>query len=365
MTAHLPPFSTASFAPSSPAPATTAPASTGPRPSPVATSPATSAATSPATSPATPPGDLPGHVPGDLPGHSPGDLPGPRPRRPPRPLPRRPPRPRPRRRPRRLPRRRPRRPPRPSPGGVPGGGVIPAWARVARPDRPGDGRQGHIMRAEASYRNLLAAEQKALGPDRPDTLDTRYDIAQEVAAGEIKRGPRPNTGTCWPPSCGYSAPTTPTCWTPGNRLPRRWPRGGNTSVPRLNTGIRPADRVRVLGPDHPDTLQTRNNLAAAYRAAGRTEEAVGSLTFRSVVTRTGSGPFRSVRDLGRAVARCSRRSGELKGRSSAWLPAWLPAAHDTGHRDARSSSPASAFNRRVDRGRPCPDPSPEPDCCRT
>ena len=41
-------------------------------------------------------------------------------------------------------------------------------------------------------------------------------------------------------------------------------------------------------------------------------------------------PFRSVRDLGRAAARRSRESGELEGRSSAWLPA----AHETGHRDA-------------------------------
>src|SRR5438874_60143 len=45
-------------------------------------------------------------------------------------------------------------------------------------------------------------------------------------------------------------------------------------------------------------------------------------------------PFRSVRDLGRAAARCSSESGELVGRSSAWLPGWLPAAHDTRHRDA-------------------------------
>ena len=32
------------------------------------------------------------------------------------------------------------------------------------------------------------------------------------------------------------------------------------------------DRERVLGPDHPDTLITRNNLATAYRDAGRLEE---------------------------------------------------------------------------------------------
>ena len=35
------------------------------------------------------------------------------------------------------------------------------------------------------------------------------------------------------------------------------------------------DRERVLGPDHPDTLQSRNNLANAYQAAGRTAEAIG------------------------------------------------------------------------------------------
>ena len=31
---------------------------------------------------------------------------------------------------------------------------------------------------------------------------------------------------------------------------------------------------RVLGPDHPDTLASRNNLAIAYRAAGRLDEAI-------------------------------------------------------------------------------------------
>jgi tetratricopeptide (TPR) repeat protein len=34
-----------------------------------------------------------------------------------------------------------------------------------------------------------------------------------------------------------------------------------------------AVRERVLGPDHPDTLDSRNNVAVAYRAAGRTAEA--------------------------------------------------------------------------------------------
>ena len=35
-----------------------------------------------------------------------------------------------------------------------------------------------------------------------------------------------------------------------------------------------ADQERVLGPDHPDTLTARNNLAIAYRGAGRPDEAI-------------------------------------------------------------------------------------------
>ena len=35
-----------------------------------------------------------------------------------------------------------------------------------------------------------------------------------------------------------------------------------------------ADRERVLGADHPETLATRNNLAAARRAAGQTARAI-------------------------------------------------------------------------------------------
>ena len=35
-----------------------------------------------------------------------------------------------------------------------------------------------------------------------------------------------------------------------------------------------AERERVLGADHPDTLNTRNNLAGAYLSVGRLAEAI-------------------------------------------------------------------------------------------
>jgi hypothetical protein len=41
-----------------------------------------------------------------------------------------------------------------------------------------------------------------------------------------------------------------------------------------------AARERVLGPDHPDTLTSRNNLALAHQDAGRTGDA-GSKQFQA------------------------------------------------------------------------------------
>jgi hypothetical protein len=35
-----------------------------------------------------------------------------------------------------------------------------------------------------------------------------------------------------------------------------------------------ADRERILGAEHPDTLRARANLAVSYRSAGRTAEAI-------------------------------------------------------------------------------------------
>jgi hypothetical protein len=67
-------------------------------------------------------------------------------------------------------------------------------------------------------------------------------------------------------------------------------------------------------------------------------------------------PFRSVRYLGLAAARCSHPSGELRARSTVWLPAWLPAA---GHKPplvfilGRSSLDGSARPRTATQSATC------------
>ena len=70
-----------------------------------------------------------------------------------------------------------------------------------------------------------------------------------------------------------------------------------------------ADCERVRGTDHPSTLRSRNNLAMAYRAAGRTADAI-SLYERTLTDRE----------------RGSRLRGPGRGRRPGWSPpaGWPP-----------------------------------------
>ena len=47
---------------------------------------------------------------------------------------------------------------------------------------------------------------------------------------------------------------------------------GDLAIPLFEEVL--ADRVRVLGTDHPETLASRNNLATAYESVGRLGEAI-------------------------------------------------------------------------------------------
>ena len=76
----------------------------------------------------------------------------------------------------------------------------------------------------------MADFERVLGPDHPDTLKSRSNLANDYQeAGRVDEAIALNEQTL-------------------------------------------ADRKRVLGPDHPDTLKSRSNLASAYRAAGRAAE---------------------------------------------------------------------------------------------
>ena len=124
------------------------------------------------------------------------------------------------------------------------------------------------------YEQVLAERERVLGPDHPDTLTIRNNLAgayysvgrfgeaielyEQVLADRVR----------------VLGPDHPDTLTVRNNLA-----GAYKSAGRLAEAVELfervlADRVRVLGPDHPDTLTTRNNLAGAYYFAGRFGEAI-------------------------------------------------------------------------------------------
>ncbi|MFF4227757.1 tetratricopeptide repeat protein [Streptomyces sp. NPDC001820] len=111
------------------------------------------------------------------------------------------------------------------------------------PDHPDTLRARHNL--AVSYRSagrvrvaldlgerVLADRERILGPDHPDTLEARHNLAFSYSdAGRVQEA--------------------------------------------LDLGERVlADRERILGPDHPDTLAARNNLAVSYSDVGRVQEAL-------------------------------------------------------------------------------------------
>ena len=91
---------------------------------------------------------------------------------------------------------------------------------------------GHTAEAITLHEQVLAAREHLLGPDHPDTLHSRGNLAN-----------------------GYYAA------------------GRTAEAITLHEQVLAA-REHLLGPDHPDTLQSRNNLALAYRAASRIAEVI-------------------------------------------------------------------------------------------
>ena len=74
--------------------------------------------------------------------------------------------------------------------------------------------------------------------------------------------------------CGYWAPTAPTPWPPAIASPTGGGRRADTAGPSASYRQLLADRERVLGPDHPDTLSARASLAYWRGEAGDTDGAV-------------------------------------------------------------------------------------------
>ena len=121
---------------------------------------------------------------------------------------------------------------------------------------------------------LLADRERVLGPDHPDTLTSRNNLAMACrAVGRTAEAIPLLEGTV--ADCErVLGPDHPYTLGFRNNLAMVYEAAGRTAeaIPLYERAL--ADHERVLGPDHPVTLTSRNNLAMAYKDVGRTAEAI-------------------------------------------------------------------------------------------
>ncbi|WP_411089928.1 FxSxx-COOH system tetratricopeptide repeat protein [Streptomyces sp. 061-3] len=128
--------------------------------------------------------------------------------------------------------------------------------------------QGHVPQAARYSERALAARERVLGGDDPDTLSTRNQLGNIYrAAGDLRRAIPLYERTVADRErvLGGDHPDT---LSTRNYLANAYRDSGRVdwSIPLYERTL--ADRERVLGRDHPETLISRNNLASGYRDAG-------------------------------------------------------------------------------------------------
>ncbi|WP_083872396.1 FxSxx-COOH system tetratricopeptide repeat protein [Nocardia testacea] len=133
---------------------------------------------------------------------------------------------------------------------------------------------GRTAEAIPLFERTLTDSERILGSDHPDTLTSRNNLADAYrsagrAAEAISLFERTLTD-----SERLLGPDHPSTLNSRSNLAYAYDAAGRTTeaVPLYEQTL--TDCERILGPDHPSTLRSRNNLAYAYNSAGRTTEAV-------------------------------------------------------------------------------------------
>ncbi|WP_410562291.1 tetratricopeptide repeat protein [Amycolatopsis sp. cmx-4-61] len=136
---------------------------------------------------------------------------------------------------------------------------------------------GPVHDAVNYSRRLATDAHTHLGPDHPDTLIARANLAVARRAAGDPAGAATAFAELLTDQNRVLGHDHPHTFTVRNHLAVSQaeagdPAGAATALAELLT-----DQTRVLGPDHPDTLTTRNNLAVLRRAAGQPARAADAL----------------------------------------------------------------------------------------
>jgi RNA polymerase sigma factor (sigma-70 family) len=133
---------------------------------------------------------------------------------------------------------------------------------------------GRVAEAIPLFEQILAVRQRMLGPDDSETLISQNNLAsayqdagrtaEAIRLYELNLEVRERLLGTDHPSTLNSRGNLAAAYRDGGRVAE--------AIPLLEQTL--ADRERVLGPDHPDTQATRKKLATAYQDAGRDAEAL-------------------------------------------------------------------------------------------
>ena len=133
---------------------------------------------------------------------------------------------------------------------------------------------GHLSTAIDMHQALLPDMSRVLGPDHPDTLTTRSNLAAaHQQAGHLSKA-IDMYETLLDDRISVLGPDHPdTLITRGNLAAAHYAAGDLQTAIDMHQALL-TDRTRLLGPDHPYTLGTRSNLAGAHYAAGDLQTAI-------------------------------------------------------------------------------------------
>jgi hypothetical protein len=137
------------------------------------------------------------------------------------------------------------------------------------------GEAGDAAEAVTALEELLTDRLRVLGPDDPDTLNTRNNLATYRGRAGDAAGAATTFEDLLTDVLRVLGPDHPDTLNTRNNLASWRGEAGDAAGAANAFEELLADRLRVLGPDHPDTLTSRNNLASWRGEAG---DAAGAAT---------------------------------------------------------------------------------------
>ncbi|MFF5447549.1 tetratricopeptide repeat protein [Streptomyces sp. NPDC012888] len=140
------------------------------------------------------------------------------------------------------------------------------------------GEAGDAAGAAQAFTDLLVDQVRVLGPDNPDTLTTRNNLATMRGEAGDAAGAAQAFADLLADQMRVLGPDHPYTLTTRNNLAIWRGRAGDAAGAAQAFADLLADLVRVLGPDHPNTLSTRINLASWQGEAGDAAGAVQAFT---------------------------------------------------------------------------------------